>query len=235
MTSSDVKAFVASDVGKLRSNNEDRCAVSAAAGCLTSWRGTLASEGGWALLADGVSGHVAGEVAATLAIEAMRPLMARIRTDEDVQQAVNAADEAIFMAMDVRRGLRGMATTITGAVLQSGRAITFNVGDSRGYSFQDGALTQTSKDDVTRSGALLQCLGGFQEPVPLLVHVNHIDRRAGILLCTDGLTDMVPRSQIEAALRLDQENPARALVDAALDAGGHDNVSVIFINSASPF
>ena len=97
-----MKCFVASDVGKVRSNNEDRCAVSAAAGCLTSWQGALAAEGGWALLADGVGGHVAGEVAATLALEVMRPLMAGIRSNEDVQRAVNAADEAVFMAMDMR-------------------------------------------------------------------------------------------------------------------------------------
>lgn len=227
MTSSGVKAFVASDVGKVRSNNQDRCAVSAATGCLTRWRGTLASEGGWALIADGVGGHVAGEVAANLAIEVMRPLMAGMRTDEDVQRAVNAADEAIFMAMDMRPELRGMATTITGAVFQSDRAITFNVGDSRAYSFGNGPLTQTSTDDSTHSGALLQCLGGFQEQVPILVHIRRIEQAADVLLCSDGLTDLVPDAAIEAVLRRAPANLAQALVDAALTAGGHDNISVI--------
>ncbi|WP_300974468.1 protein phosphatase 2C domain-containing protein [Sphingomonas sp. LHG3406-1] len=220
---------MASDVGRVRANNEDRCAVSAAAGCVTGWRGVLASEGGWAVLADGVGGHVAGEVAATLAIEVMRPLLAGVRTDEDVQRAVNAADQAIFMAMDMRPELRGMATTIAGAVFQSGQVITFNAGDSRAYSFENGTLTQRSKDDVRRGGALLQCLGGFQEPVPLFVHVRHFKSSASVLLCSDGLTDLLPDKKIEALLRQNPDDPARALVDAALAAGGHDNVSVIFM------
>src|SRR5689334_11043306 len=140
MTSSGLKAFVASDVGRVRSNNEDRCAVSAAAGCLIDWRGALAAEGGWALLADGVGGHVAGEIAATLAIEVMRPLMAGIQADEDIERAVNADDEAVFMAMDMHPELRGLATTIAGAVFRPDGVITFNVGDSRAYSFENGSL-----------------------------------------------------------------------------------------------
>lgn len=232
MTGSGLKVFVASDVGRVRSNNEDRCAVSAAAGFLTDWRGALASEGGWALLADGVGGHVAGEIAATLAIEVMRPLMPGIQADEDIERAVNVADKAIFMAMDMRPELRGLATTITGAVFRPDEVITFNVGDSRAYSFEKGVLRQTSKDDVTSSGRLLQCLGGFQEQVPLLVHKHSVERRAGVLLCSDGLTDLLPDAEIEAVLRRTPDDPARALVDAALAAGGHDNVSVIFVDSS---
>lgn len=224
------KAFVRSHVGCVRADNEDACAVSEAPGLLTNWSGELDSDGGWALVADGVGGHVAGEVAATLAIEVMRPLMPGLRSDADIQKVVNAADQAIFLAMEMRPELHGMATTIAGVVLRPDGALTFNAGDSRVYVYEEGTLTQVSRDDATRSGALLQCLGGFQEPVPLYVHVNRAERGSSILICSDGLTNMLSDHQIAQTLQANARTPADALVDAALAAGGHDNVSVIVIS-----
>ena len=228
-TPTSVRAFLRSDVGRVRQVNEDRCAVSGSGGITINWSGELNADGGWALLADGMGGHVAGEIAAALAIEVLRPLMPHIHTTEDVQRAVNLADEAIFMAMEMRPELHGMGTTIVGAVTRPGAALTFNVGDSRIYAVESGVLRQTSTDDVTRSGALMQCLGGYAEPVPIHVHTAWIEPNVDILLCSDGVTDMLSDVKIADALGETTDDPADAVVSAALAAGGHDNTSVIIL------
>ena len=224
-----MRAFLRSDVGRVRQVNEDRCAVSGAEGTPIRWSGELAADGAWALLADGIGGHVAGEVAATLAIEVLRPLMPHIQTADDVQRAVNLADEAIFMAMSMRPELNGMGTTIAGAIIRPDAALTFNAGDSRVYALESGVLRQTSTDDVTRSGALMQCLGGYAEPVPMHVHAQWIDSDLDILLCSDGVTDLLSQVSIAELLAETSDNPADAVVNAALSAGGHDNASAIFL------
>lgn len=206
--------------------------MSGVRGTPVDWSGELAVDGGWALLADGMGGHVAGDVAASLAIEVMRPMMPELRTDMDITDAVNCADEAIFMAMQMRPELHGMGTTIAGVLLRPAAAMAFNAGDSRVYSFENGNLSQVSVDDVTRNGHLLQCLGGYAEPVRMFVHVRRIYAGASILICSDGLTDMVTDSDIAAILSNCPVDPAAALVDAALAGGGHDNVSVIFIEAS---
>jgi protein phosphatase len=198
------------------------------------WIGDIAEDGGWALLADGMGGHVAGEIAATLAVEVLRPLMSHIQTPEDVQRAVNLADEAIFMAMKMRPELHGMGTTIAGAVIRPRGALTFNAGDSRVYALDRGVLRQTSIDDVMRSGALLQCLGGYAEPVPMHVHTKWVDADVDILLCSDGVTDLLSDVRMAELLAETSEDPAQDIVSAALSAGGHDNASAIFLQRRNP-
>ena len=227
------KAFVASHVGLLRTLNEDACAVSSATERVTDWTGSISSQDGWALIADGLGGHVAGEIASALAIEIMRPLMSALQTEQDIQDAVNTADAGLFMAMELRPELHGLGTTIAGVLLRPSKAITFNAGDSRCYLFESGALTQVSVDDRTKRGRLLQCLGGFQEPVPMYVHTHPVEGDATILLCSDGLSDLVADDEICSILASRAANPAQALVDAALKAGGNDNVTVVVIESSS--
>jgi len=227
------RAFAESHVGLVRDGNEDACAVSSVNERVSTWSGLISTHDGWALLADGVGGHVAGEIASALAIEIMRPLMSALQTDEDIQNAVNEADTGLFMAMEMRPELHGMGTTIAGVLFRQGGAITFSAGDSRAYAFQDGVLAQMSVDDRGKRGCLLQCLGGFQEPVPLFVHTRRVEGNPTILLCTDGLTDLVADDQISAILSGPAANPAQALVDAALNAGGHDNVTVLVVQGGS--
>ena len=226
-------AFVASHSGLVREWNEDSCAVSGVDGRLTSWRGFLSSRNGWALIADGVGGHVAGETAGALAVEIIRPMMANLQSDHDIQLAVNAADAALFMAMDLRPELRGMGTTIAGVLLRREGVIAFNAGDSRIYQVVNGMLDQVSIDDATKGGALLQCLGGFQEPVPMLVHTRWINPEAALVICSDGLTEMLTDQMIAETLMSGTADPALALLNAALEAGGHDNVSVIVLDCPS--
>jgi protein phosphatase len=227
------RAFAESHVGLVRDGNEDACAVSSVSDRVSTWSGLISRHDGWALIADGVGGHVAGEIASALAIEIMRPLMSALQTDEDIQNAVNEADTGLFMAMEMRPELHGMGTTIAGVLLRQGGAITFSAGDSRAYAFKDGVLTQMNVDDRGKGGYLLQCLGGFQEPVPIYVHTRRVEGEPTIVLCTDGLTDLIADDQICAILSGPAANPALALVDAALNAGGHDNVTAVVVQSPS--
>ena len=198
-----------------------------------SWRGALNRDGSWALVADGVGGHIAGEVASTLAVEILRPLMRGLKTAAEIQAAVRTADEGVFLAMQMRPELTGMGTTLVGALLRPKETLLFNVGDSRAYAIEDGKLRQVTRDQSFKSGALLQCIGGFQEPSPLYVPVMSVSPRAQILLCSDGLTDMVSDDEIVRVLRAHPENPAGVLVDLALASGGHDNVSAIVLSPPS--
>lgn len=227
------RAFAESHVGLVRDGNEDACAVSSVSDRVSSWSGLISRHDGWALIADGVGGHVAGEIASPLAIEILRPLMSALQTDEDIQNAVNVADAGLFMAMEMRPELLGLATTIAGVLLRQHQAITFSAGDSRAYIFENGVLTQMSVDDRSKGGRLLQCLGGFQEPVPLYVHTRRVEGEPTIVLCTDGLTDLIADDQICAILSGPAANPALALVDAALNAGGHDNVTAVVVQGTS--
>ena len=227
------KAYVASHVGLLRKHNEDACAISSATERVTDWTGSISSQDGWALIADGIGGHVAGEIASSLAVEIMRPLMSALQSEQDIHDAVNTADAGLFMAMEMRPELHGLGTTIAGVLLRPGKAITFNAGDSRCYVFERDVLTQVSVDDRTKRGRLLQCLGGFQEPVPMYIHTHLVEGDATILLCSDGLSDLVADIQICSILSSRAANPALALVDAALKAGGNDNVTVVVIESSS--
>jgi serine/threonine protein phosphatase PrpC len=196
---------------------------------LTSWSGHLASDGGWALVADGLGGHAAGEVASVLAIEIMRPVMSALRTDHDVATALLSADTALYLAMDQDCGLEGMGTTIAGVVVRGEEILAFNVGDSRIYHLGDAGLTQFSADDVVGRNRLTQCLGGSQAQVKLNPHVARFPFRTGdtLLLCSDGLTDMLPDKTIGSLLVA--ADPAAALIAAALEAGGHDNVSAVIL------
>jgi serine/threonine protein phosphatase PrpC len=226
---STVKAFVASDVGHVRLHNEGRCAVSAVDRHPTSWVGDLARDGGWAILCDGLGGHAAGEIASTLAIEVMRPLMGDIQSDADLRDAVNSADEGLRMAMEMRPELSGMGTTLVGALLGPTQTLLFSVGDSRAHVIENGELRQVTRDQATKSGALLQCIGGFQEPAPLYVPIHRVGAQARVMLCTDGLSNLVPHDEIAHLLQNNLENPAAALVDAALEKGAFDNVSVVVL------
>jgi protein phosphatase len=225
-----IRAFVKSDVGRIRRTNEDACAISAVEECATQWQGSLAASGGWALLADGIGGHVGGEIAAAVAIAIMRPVMAGLRTDHDVATALTTTNAALYLAMSRAPELLGMGTTVAGVVLQGGEALAFNVGDSRIYLFNRSGLSQVSTDDA-EGHFLTQCLGGSQVQVPLEPHVVRVPFEAGttMLLCSDGLTDMLSDAEIAQVLKQGASDPAAALVDAALAAGGHDNVSAIVI------
>jgi PPM family protein phosphatase len=219
-------------VGLVRSGNEDAIAVSATDEFpLSRWNGVLPLQHGWALVADGMGGHVAGEVASQIVIELLKPVLGSLNNPDEVALAVKAANKGLFDTMDHHPALAGMGTTIAGVILHDGHALVFNAGDSRVYIHHQGELTQISQDDVVGGNMLTQCLGGFSRPARINPHVRRIRLPPGatLLLCSDGLTDMVADDHIAEILNVRCEDPAELLVQAAVDAGGIDNVSMVVI------
>jgi protein phosphatase len=200
----------------------------------SDWAGLLPDDKPWALVADGMGGHGAGDVASSVALDTLCSLFG---TDgpSDIHSVIAEANWAVFAAMDKPSGRRGMGTTLAGFCLAAGRLTIFNVGDSRVYILRGDRLELLSVDDTLprrasgRSNALTQSLGGTFLPVPLDPHVASVVPAVGdrLLICTDGLTDMLDEEAICARLRAVSHNPAAALADAAVDAGGRDNVTVI--------
>ncbi len=224
------RCWLASDVGLVRSNNEDACAVSSSPETTELWEGIVPAGRGWALIADGMGGHAAGEVASRLTLECLRTMSAMLEDEEGVRQAVAAVHDIMFSTMRENPSLSGMGTTVAGVVLGGDRALAFNVGDSRIYHM-GSALDLVSEDHVIHGHILTQCIGGTSElavPEPFLTHLT-VQKGERLLLCTDGLPDMISDAEIERLLRRERANPAQALVDAALEAGGVDNVSVIVL------
>lgn len=219
-------------VGLVRSGNEDAIAVSATDEFpIARWNGILPIQCGWALVADGIGGHVAGEVASQLVIELLRPVLGSLTNHCEIALAANAANNGLFATMERHPALEGMGTTIAGAILHQDHALIFNVGDSRIYMQHQGELTQISKDDGVGGNMLTHCVGGFVRKTRLDPHVREfcLPPGAKLLLCTDGLTDMVADHHIAAILGSSNPDNTHLLVQAALDAGGIDNVSAVLI------
>lgn len=209
------------------------------------------------VVADGMGGHAAGDVASALAVDAFRPLTDKVALEvQDVLDALAEANRAILAAAaDPDRS--GMGTTATGlALVQAGGSehwLVFNVGDSRVYRLLDGDLTQLTVDhseaeelveaghltraqarEYRRRNVVTRSLGTDPAPVPdCWVFPPAAGER--FLICSDGLTTEVEDERIGACLveEPDAEGGARRLVELALDAGGRDNVTVIVVDGLS--
>lgn len=199
-------------------------------------------------VADGMGGHRGGEVASTVAIEALRAAFAR---GDAIDTAVRTANVAVFERSASDPSLRGMGTTMTAVIAHSDHQIRIaHAGDSRAYLAR-GTLLQRITDDHSVVEELVR--GGRITPEQAAVHPqrNIITRALGvdddidvdlytltvrnddrILVCSDGLTTMVRETDIITALNVDTDpqTSAAVLVDRALENGGDDNVTVIVID-----
>ena len=236
-----MKAAWKSDIGKVRSRNEDFTRADV--------------ERGIFLLADGMGGPPGGDVASALAVRSAFSLLAERVTDTDEEgirlvlaQALTAAHSAV-----TRRGLdepdlKGMGTTLDIVYLRGSSAWVCHVGDSRVYLFRRGEFFRVTTDDNVASvlaqqgvapgeippGArhiLTQAVGSSDELIP---EIRRLELGNGdlFLMCSDGLTGMVPDdiiAQIVEGCREDLSKAADRLVAEANDRGGNDNISVILV------
>lgn len=225
-----------SEVGPVRERNED----SAYAGPRL------------ALIADGVGGMIAGEVASALALTAMRRLDADTANDvlDALSTALDAANARLRDAVVADPGLEGMGTTLT-ALLTNGTELGLaHVGDSRAYLLHEGRLHQISTDQtfvqtlvdegrITADEArthphkslILQALDGRTRIEPDLTRLELAvgDR---FLLCSDGLSDVLQDSELAGGLQVaDPQEAADGLVQAALDGGASDNVTCLVVDA----
>ena len=227
-----LSAAMATDIGRVRTNNED----SAFAG-----RHLVA-------VADGIGGLPAGELASRIAIDALATLE---EADLDnplpaLRKAVNAANGRILDLADANPAVDGMGTTVTALLLTPGGLGLVHVGDSRAYRLRSGTLEQVTKDDT-----FVQTLvdEGVLTPADARVHPRRslvtqavqghdfiatyemLSTGPGdrFLLCSDGLSDVISDDEIGAILaeHPDPYGCAASLVSAALAGGGPDNVTVV--------
>ena len=234
------KYALLSDVGVERTNNEDCAAVDLELGLF--------------IVADGMGGHAAGEVASRVAVEATlaalraRPRPSRLRDEGEVMlQALHDANAAVVHEAD-ERGTFGMGTTLSAVFVRRRSAVIAHVGDSRIYSISKKGITQLTSDhtlvaSMVEQGVLsaeqaathpdkhvlTQAIGTLGPLEPQVLQAK-IPAKGRLLLCTDGLHDALTLGEIEAlALGEDLDEAARALVDRANAAGGHDNVTVLLV------
>lgn len=256
------------NVGCVRTNNEDNFVVSADlnAGewllprdCHTVF--TLGNKGAMLVVADGMGGLDAGEIASRMAVDTMKEFFSADKiTDEIVKdastirkymyEAVVAADNAIKRKSREEKGVKSMGTTLVAAWLFDGYANIIWCGDSRGYLFNPvSGLAQVTKDhsyvqELVDSGRLLpeyafdhpdsniitRSLGNPQKAAnPDFVRLP-LQEGEVILLCTDGLNSMLRDEEIEAVMQETSneiDTCTKALIQGALDLGGHDNVTVV--------
>jgi protein phosphatase len=210
------------------------------------------------VLADGMGGYNAGEVASQMLTSFMASELGRWLQDAgrearagEVKRAmdicVDNANRAIFNAANSNPQYAGMGTTLVVAVFRDNRVLLGHVGDSRCYRLRDGRLQQVTRDHsllqeqidaglITPEQAafsanknLVTRAVGVEDTVLLETHQHDVQAGDLFLLCSDGLSDMLDDASIAQVLLAHDslESSTRGLIDAANDAGGKDNISVI--------
>lgn len=227
--------------GRVRQNNEDNFYICG------KWRpaeqpegdilltGTFpAGTGEPAAVYDGMGGEAAGEVASFLAASNTGPLSGRDPGRAMTEQLLKLNRAVCAYASE--NAISAMGTTAVSALFGRKKVTIANLGDSRAYLFREGSLVQRSVDHSAavpsrRKAPLTQHLGLPEEEYLLEPSVSELACRDGdrFLLCSDGLTDMVPEARIREILAetVSCEDAVRALVTQAMENGGYDNITVL--------
>lgn len=228
----DVHVVAATDVGHLRQRNEDHAVVGEA--LLTGPDANLddqITEPTVVAVLDGMGGHPAGDVASRLAGEAIAA--APVPTDAaQVASLVDDLEELLVRHMQDNPGTTAMGSTlVAAALLDDAHALVFGVGDSTARWWQDGTSTSLLPLDRGPFGRITQVLGGSAETEALHPHVTTVEGPGRLLLCSDGLSDVVDTARIDDLLsEVDAATAISRLVDAALAGGGPDNVTIVVVD-----
>jgi len=271
-----VDVFGMSDQGHVRKNNEDHYLVIRSGRVLETVASNLASrpgdrfeETGYGfVVADGVGGEAAGEVASHEAI--LRLLNLALQTPDwqfnwgpkemntvkfRMQDRLRRVNSALLQQASTHEGLKGMCTTMTAALSHGDDLVIGHVGDSRAYLVHEEKLRRLTRDHTVAErlmnkphnpiddrllkelkNVLMQALGGNERECAPDVEDYILEDGDQLLLCTDGLTDMVDDREIESILLKGNsaQSACRTLVDTALNNGGRDNVTVIVARYSMP-
>ncbi len=229
------------DVGVVRSGNEDNY--------------LMLADRGLFIVADGMGGHAAGEVASDMAVRTIARTLGSLKgmsveeAGAQLSEAIRSANGAIFNRTVGEQDKRGMGTTVTALVLQPNRYLIGQVGDSRAYLLRDGEITQLTKDhsyvqeqvdaglltaEQARvhpySNVITRCVGAGEDVTP---DVLAGDLREGdiVLLASDGLTGMLEDEQLATILsspKAPQEWVDQMIAEAN-HRGGLDNITAIVV------
>ncbi|SEN15984.1 Stp1/IreP family PP2C-type Ser/Thr phosphatase [Lihuaxuella thermophila] len=234
------------DIGRVRDLNEDSI------GLLQTKSGAVI-----AIVADGMGGHQAGDVASRTAVDTIEKVLSAESLDASTEEksdlllhAVGKANETVYSLASQNSQFQGMGTTVVAAIADENEVVLAHVGDSRAYMLHKGGLYQLTEDhsyvnilrkhgQITAEEArnhpqrnmIVRAVGTNEE-----VEVDLINTPWGsedvLLLCSDGLTTMVAEREIGLVLSsttMTLEEKADRLLRMALDAGGTDNISLILL------
>lgn len=236
-----MKAYYISDTGKVRTHNEDSVMI------VNNLSGEYLM-----VVADGMGGHKAGEVASSIVVNGLTDKFKKLETIGEKQDAVNwirenvsELNDAIFKYTDEFKESKGMGTTLVLAIVTKDYILFGNVGDSSGFVMKKGGLYKVTKDHTLvnllvetgeltkeeavnhpRKNVLMRALGANN---PVDVDIFDVERECDyVLLCSDGLTNMLNKDQIEKVLNSDisLEEKVVKLIRKSNLRGGTDNVSI---------
>jgi serine/threonine protein phosphatase PrpC len=233
----ELRAGSATDVGLVRSNNQDRL---------------LMADPLYAV-ADGMGGAAAGEVASATAVNTLREVFEPIPgpTADDLVRSAETANRAVWDLAEANSEMRGMGTTLVAlALVQENHLAIINIGDSRVYALHQGELRQVTEDHNLvaelvaqgriseeeaefhpRRNIMTRALG-VDPDVPVDLFLEEAEPGDRYLLCSDGLPREVKDDHIAAILRhlRDPAEAAKELVDEAKRRGGSDNITVVVVD-----
>ncbi len=236
--------FAITDKGRIRESNQDYVFASDTdAGALKNLF----------VVADGMGGHLAGEYASEQAVHIVLDEVRKKEKKEPVpilESAISAANRSLYDEASKDRTKLGMGTTMVAATFYDGHLYVANVGDSRLYVMKGDTLTQVTRDhsvvqELIRNGSLdensdiarekkhvITRAVGAEEDVRIDVFDVPFDDIDQVLLCTDGLSNMVDDNEIGNILKSDDKVKQKAenLVETALRNGGSDNITVLLID-----
>jgi protein phosphatase len=250
----EVSAHGLTHVGRQRQHNEDAFLVESNAGLF--------------LVADGMGGHAAGEIASRIAVDSISEFILHTKEDDGtwphaydehytrttnrLMAALRMANQRVLEAMKKDARLRGMGTTVVACMADDEKMSVAHVGDSRAYLIREGQLSRITNDhswvfEQVQAGMLTEAeaekhplrnvitraLGGALQVTP---DASEISAQKGdvFLLCSDGLTGMVPETEIlrvVTANASDLQKACQQLIDAANERGGLDNVTAVLVRT----
>ena len=243
-----MKVFTKTDIGKTRSMNQDSFYVSENDNGLNLF-----------ILADGMGGYKGGEIASKVAVTAVSKYITEkfeeVSKDKEsildlLEDAIIFANSAIYEESEQDEELQDMGTTLEVILIYKQKVYIGHVGDSRIYRIrknnmkkittdhsyvekliQDGEITREESYNHPKKNLLIKALGTDEEVEPDIIYTV-LNKNDMLIVCSDGLTNMIPEREIlDIALNNAPENVAEVLIDEANEAGGLDNITVIFIDN----
>ncbi|MDF2960138.1 MAG: serine/threonine protein phosphatase [Paenibacillus sp.] len=235
------------DIGRVRKVNEDRAVVQ------ENLNGFVL-----AIVADGMGGHQAGDIASQMAVDIIHTDLQAIPQGASVEErrnrlkaAIELANEKIFAFAAERENYHGMGTTVVVVVADEESVVVGHIGDSRAYQINVQGIEQLTEDhslvnELVKSGQITREEAGHHPRRNVLIRslgteasievdIRDLTWNPGdiLLLCSDGLSSLVSRDQLLAVVNGDGllESKAQRLVTEALEAGGDDNITVVLVSN----
>ena len=240
-----IQVWAASDIGKIKKNNEDLALIDHVFIRDEVYESQFDIIKPMAVaVADGVGGAEGGEIASEMVLKSLLDFITKIddTTSENISHQLKewaCATNKSILEFACNEGYRGMGTTLSGILFLYEETFIFNAGDSRIYRYRDGILRQLTTDHTLRElsrnkdipGNIIYNAFGVEKDffIDIINITSQIRTNDSFLICSDGLSDLVSNDEIEKCLESD--SPAIHLVSLANQHGGKDNITAIFINT----